>query len=122
VCVLYDYISPKAKETSRVAFSSPWRTLYIDKVGVVEDAKIKVERRGANVKFEAQVPLSSLPYRPKGDIKGDVGRVASDATGTRSISRTYWSNKNTAIMSDLPSEASIEPNLWGTMRLPEIKK
>jgi hypothetical protein len=116
VCVLYDYISPKAKETSRVAFSSPWRTLYVDKVSIIEDAKIKVERRGANVKFEAQVPLSALPYRPKGDVRGDVGRVSSDATGERSISRNYWSNKNTAIMSDLPSEASIEPNLWGTMR------
>jgi hypothetical protein len=116
VCVLYDYISPKAKETSRVAFSSPWRTLYVDKVSIIEDAKIKVERRGANVKFEAHVPLSALPYRPRGDVRGDVGRVSSDATGERSISRNYWSNKNTAIMSDLPSEASIEPNLWGTMR------
>jgi hypothetical protein len=88
----------------------------VDKVSIIEDAKIKVERRGTNVKFEAQVPLSALPYRPKGDVRGDVGRVSSDATGERSISRNYWSNKNTSIMSDLPSEASIEPNLWGTMR------
>ena len=47
---------------------------------------------------------------------GDVGRVNSDASGTRAASRAYWSNKNTAIMSDLPTEVLSEPDLWGTFR------
>ena len=30
--------------------------------------------------------------------------------------RVYWSNKNTNIMSDVPSEAALQPNLWGLFR------
>lgn len=40
----------------------------------------------------------------------------SDQSGTRAASRIYWSNKNTNIMSDLPSEAALQPNLWGLFR------
>ena len=37
-------------------------------------------------------------------------------TGTRASNRVYWSNKNTSIMSDLPSEAMLQPKLWGLFR------
>lgn len=47
-------------------------------------------------------------------IRGDVGRVLSDQTGTRAVDRVYWSNSNTKIVSDVPSEARAQPNLWGT--------
>lgn len=116
VCVLYDYRVPGTAKEARVGFSSPWRTVYVDRVAVLERAVVTVERRGAEVRLEAQVPLADIHFAPRGDVKGDVGRVLSDATGTRAASRTYWSNKNTAIMSDLPTEVGIEPDLWGTLR------
>ena len=116
ICVMYDYKVPGTPESARVAFSSPWRTLHVDRVSIVEQAEVKVSRRGGTVSLEAKVPLEAIHFRPKGDVKGDVGRVFSDASGTRAASRVYWSNKNTAIMSDLPSETEIQPDLWGTFR------
>ena len=38
----------------------------------------------------------------------------SDASATEAVERVYWSNKNTAITADLPSEAGLQPRLWGT--------
>jgi hypothetical protein len=29
------------------------------------------------------------------------------------LSRLYWSNKATGIVSDIPSEAELQPSLWG---------
>ncbi|MGN0833929.1 MAG: hypothetical protein ACI4RD_09830 [Kiritimatiellia bacterium] len=116
VCVLYDYRVPGTAKAARVGFASPWRTVYVDRVAVLERAVVTVERKGAEVRLEAQVPLADIHFTPRGDVKGDVGRVLSDATGTRAAARTYWSNKNTAIMSDLPTEVGIEPDLWGTLR------
>ena len=39
--------------------------------------------------------------------------MLSDQTGSAAAARVYWSNKNTNIMSDLPSEAALQPNMWG---------
>ena len=77
-----------------------------------------VARQNTTVLFEAAVPLKSIHLDPA-DLKetlGDVGRVLSDQTGTRASNRVYWSNKNTSIMSDLPSEAMLQPKLWGLLR------
>ena len=117
VAVLYDYKVPGVKPGDRTGFSSPWRTVYVDRVGVLDEAKVEVRRAGTVVTVEAAVPLAALgldPARMK-ETRGDVGRVNSDATGTRAASREYWSNKSTAIMSDLPTETLTDPDLWGTL-------
>ena len=116
VAVLYDYRAPDARPSERTGFSSPWRTVYVDRVSVLEAAKIEVNRSGTFVTVDAAIPLDALGLDPKGmrETRGDVGRVNSDATGTRAVSRTYWSNKATSIMSDLPSETLSDPDLWGT--------
>ena len=51
-----------------------------------------------------------------GVAAGDVGFVRSDDTATGVTLREYWSNKDTALLSDLPHEASLAPNLWGLFR------
>ena len=118
IVVLYDYKAPDVPAASRVGFSSPWRTVWVDRVKVLEDAAVSLNRRGANVTVEGTIPWSAIGFDPSqvSETLGDVGRVNSDATGTRAASRTYWSNKNTAIMSDLPTEVWTEPDLWGTFR------
>jgi hypothetical protein len=47
------------------------------------------------------------------DTRGDFGRIVGDQTGTVSVERSYWSNKATALMSDRPTQAGVEPRLWG---------
>ncbi|MBN2452619.1 MAG: hypothetical protein JXR77_19705 [Lentisphaeria bacterium] len=117
VAVLYDYVIPGTPEAERLAFSSPWRTVYVDRVRVLRDARVAVRREGATVRLEAAVPLASLHLdpRPGLTLRGDVGRVLSDQTGTRAAGRVYWSNRATNILSDVPSEVMLQPRLWGTL-------
>jgi hypothetical protein len=114
--ILYDYVVPGTPKDARLPFSSPWRTLWIDRVVRLADAQIAVTRHGDRYCLEAAVPLASIHLDPAATpkIRGDVGRVLSDQTGTRAVARLYWSNRNTAITADVPSEARLQPNLWGT--------
>ncbi len=116
--ILYDYVVPGTPAEARLPFSSPWRTIYIDRVTLLEQARIAVVRQAKSFSLEAAVPLSALHLDPTraGELRGDVGRVHSDQTGTRAVAREYWSNKATAIMSDVPSEAMLQPSLWGSFR------
>ena len=118
--VLYDF-QVDGFDGQRVPFSSPWRTVWCDRVAALSDAEIQVKRAGGEYTLEAAVPLKSIHLDPAAlqQTRGDVGRVLSDQTGSAAASRVYWSNKYTAIMSDLPSEASLEPNLWGLFRFEE---
>lgn len=115
--ILYDYVVPGTPRESRLAFSSPWRTLYVDRVTRLADARVAVTRRQSSFVLEAAVPLRAIHLDPTATrtVAGDVGRVLSDQTGTRAVDRVYWSNKNTKIVSDVPSEARLQPNLWGTL-------
>jgi hypothetical protein len=115
-CVLYDYLVPGTPAEAKVGFSSPWRTAYVDRVHILDDVTADVVRSGNRVTLTATVPLAAIHFTPSGEVKGNVGRVFSDASGTRAAVRHYWSNKNTAIMSDLPTEVMVNPDLWGTFR------
>ena len=61
------------------------------------------------------MPLRTLHLAaPAGlTVAGDVGRVLSDQTGTTRMDRVYWSNPNTRVVKDVPSEVRLQPNLWG---------
>jgi hypothetical protein len=117
VCVLYDFKIP-GFTGQRIPFSSPSRTIWCDKAGILQDAEINIKRGNGEYTMEASVPLSTIHLDPTtmGETRGDVGRVMSDQTGTMATSRVYWANKNTNIMADLPSEASLQPNLWGLFK------
>jgi len=60
------------------------------------------------------VPLTVLGLAPAPGmrIKGDIGVLRGD--GKQTIQRVYWTNKATAIVSDVPTEAELTPSLWGT--------
>jgi hypothetical protein len=47
----------------------------------------------------------------------DVGRITGDPSGAFSVERIYWSNKATALMSDRPTQAGVEPRLWGKAKV-----
>ncbi len=118
VCVLYDYLVP-GFAGERIAFSSPWRTQWCDRVTVLANARVAVMRRsGGDVAVEAAVPLADIHLAPAklGETRGDLGRIWSDQTGSATARRTYWANRQTALLSDLPSEAGVQPNLWGLFR------
>jgi hypothetical protein len=110
LALLYRAKVPGTKEP--VPFSSPWRTITIDKVdNVSEQVEFAASNEG---NYEIAIPLGTLGLKPAAGmaIKADVGVLRGD--GTQTTQRVYWSNKGTAITSDVPSEAMLTPSLWGT--------
>ena len=43
--------------------------------------------------------------------RGDIGLIRGD--GTRNIQRLCWHNRDTLLVSDIPSEARLVPANWG---------
>ncbi len=116
--ILYDYVVPGTPQSKKIPFSSPWRTIYVDRVKILNNADIAIKRKGVNYILEAAIPLRDIHLNPRKTpiIHGDVGKVLSDKSGTRAVERIYWSNKNTNIISDVPSEAGLQPGLWGIFK------
>ena len=107
--VLYRAVVPGTAADRRTPFSSPSRTIYFDRV---DDVSSQVELAGEG-NFEVSVPLAALGVSPRAGLRlrGDVGILRGD--GAKTIQRVYWSNKATSIVTDVPSEAALAPNLWG---------
>lgn len=97
-----------------VGFSSPWRTITLDRV---DDVSAEVEFGAHDGQFEVSIPLATLGWKPKpgSAVKADLGILRGDGAST--LQRVYWSNKGTAIVSDVPSEAQLTPALWGRWEL-----
>ena len=108
LALLYRAVVPGT--TDPVPFSSPWRTIRIDRV---DDLSDQVVLSGAEGSWEFSVPLVALGLAPDAGVtlKGDVGILRGN--GFRTMQRVYWSNKATGITADVPSEAELTPQLWG---------
>ena len=52
-----------------------------------------------------------------GGRRADVGALFADSGGTTTVARHYWSNQATNLVNDVPGEADLTPNLWGTWTL-----
>jgi len=106
--LLYQAVVPGT--TTPVPFSSPWRTVTIDRVDDVSD---KVQMVGADGNYELSIPLATLGLTPAEGLllKGDLGLLRGDSFQT--LQRVYWHNKATGITADVPSEAMFMPELWG---------
>ena len=114
VAVLYEPVTKGTKD--KVAFSSPWRTISFDRVrDVTAEVKLRLTRRQGGYSVEAAVPWSLLGFKPAaGDsLRGDLGVLFGNESGELTLLRSYWSNDNTSIVSDVPSEAALEPRQWG---------
>ena len=49
-------------------------------------------------------------------LRGDLGVIFSDPTGTRAVARHYYFDQGSQAVSDLPTEASVYPARWGELR------
>jgi len=117
--VLYEPVVP-GSTGEKVPFASPWRTVTFDRVRLVTDAvKLRVTRQANAYTVEATVPWSLLGITPEPGLRlqGDFGVLFGNEAGEVTLLRSYWSNQNTSIVSDVPSEASLEPRQWGTLVL-----
>jgi len=112
--LLYEAVVPQTNDAVKVPFSSPSRTIMFDRVRDVT-GQLEFASDGSGG-FEFSVPLSILDLMPASGVivKGDIGILRGD--GVQTLSRVYWNNKGTAIVSDVPSEAELVPGLWGRFK------
>ncbi|MBD3265972.1 hypothetical protein GF373_04825 [bacterium] len=99
-------------EGEPILFDSPVGETQFDAVKNVS-GQVKLAQQGGV--FEAAIPLSLLGWDELKSIRtrGDIGILLGDPSGTRL--RLYWNNKTTGIVSDIPSEAVLQPNEWGIL-------
>lgn len=115
VVVLMRPVDPNAPPESHVKYHSPVGDKFFDRVEVLATAQVAVTRDAASYTVEAAIPLASLSLTMKQGTKlrGDLGIIASDATGLVNVARTFWAQPPTNLVNDLPSEAWFSPQGWG---------
>ncbi|MBV9467990.1 MAG: hypothetical protein JOZ57_01945, partial [Abitibacteriaceae bacterium] len=114
--VLYRPVAP-GTATEPITFASPIRTLKFDRV---DDVSPQVQLAGGPEKtLEFSIPLATLGLQPKPEmnIRGDIGILRGN--GFQTMQRVYWNNKASGIVSDVPSEAELTPQLWGNWQFKE---
>lgn len=111
-------IDKKASSELRKIYTSPVITRAFDRVEVLKDAVVAVKTRDGGYCVELAVPLKDIGFKPvPGKTRGDVGFISSDSRGMINTARTYWSNKDTNLVNDLPSEAWFSPSKWGEIEI-----
>jgi hypothetical protein len=130
--VLYKPVDPGAPAEARREFSSPVGRVWMDRVQVLPSATVAFDVKqytdvrakrdaspgleGSYWLLEAAVPWKALGVAPPAAgaaLRGDFGYLESDANGTQTAGRKYWSGKTQTVICDLPSEARLNPSLWG---------
>jgi hypothetical protein len=114
--MLYRPIVP-GHQGERVPFVSPVGRVVMDQVQPIAEAVVAVVVVDGGYRLEAAIPWSALGAKPAADkdLRGDLGVLFSDELGTECVLRAYWSNRDTNMTSDLPSEAKLQPHNWGKM-------
>ena len=82
-------------------------------------AKIAVTPGNRGYSVLLKIPLQDLGIDPSkvSEVRGIAGVVFSDPSGTNRASRLYWHDKSTGLVSDVPSEARLNPARWGSIKL-----
>lgn len=115
VAVLMRAVDPAADKARAVEYTSPVAPKRFDRVEVLGEAEVRVSKGERGYTVEASLPLEALGLKPAKGLKlrGDFGFISSDRSGTINVARTYWANKETNLVSDLPQEAWFSPAAWG---------
>ena len=119
VAVLMRPVDQGADKKLEVDYTSPVAPKHVDRVELLTEAMVRVSKTDKGYTVEASVPLAALGLKPvKGlKLRGDFGFISSDSAGTINTARTYWANKDTNLVSDLPQEAWFSPAAWGELVL-----
>jgi len=116
VAVLYRPIVPGTSDPVTIA------TIHIDRVLRLDAAQVAIRRDVGRSLYtvEAAVPLADLGINPKNaaSLRGDVGVIFADESGRSRSLRLYYYNHHTEMVSDVPTEATLQPAEWGPIVMP----
>ena len=119
MATLYRAVVPGTK--TPVPFSSPWRTITLDRV---DDVSSQVQLNinpstppSQMTQYAFSIPLYVLGIDPSSDqdLLGDVGILRGNAGAT--VERLYWHNKASGLTADVPGEAMLTPQMWGALKM-----
>ncbi|MGF6774149.1 hypothetical protein P3T18_006663 [Paraburkholderia sp. GAS199] len=123
VAMLYQPVA-SSRGSTPATFSSPLRTIHFDRMDNVSDkvavtltqepAKSDGTPAQALIRIDVPLKVLNLAATPGSTISGDIGVLRGN--GFQTLQRAYWSNKASGLLSDLPGEAELTPNLWGRLR------
>ncbi|HEV7403554.1 MAG TPA: hypothetical protein VGO11_11525, partial [Chthoniobacteraceae bacterium] len=118
IAVLMQPVAPNAAKELAHTYSSPVGSRKFDRVEVLKNAQVVVNKEKEKYTVEVAIPLAALGLKPEPalEIRGDAGYISSDAAGITNTARTYWSNQNTGLVNDLPGEAALRPGEWGSFQ------
>lgn len=118
IAVLYRHrVKVKNAKNNPVKFTSPMWSETVEDVKRLDNAKIAVKKTDKDFTVEAAILLSELGLKPGTQpFRADIGVIFGDNEGTINLLRSYWSNKATALVNDVPSEIKLNPDLWGTVK------
>ncbi|MGI6495616.1 MAG: FlgD immunoglobulin-like domain containing protein [Kiritimatiellia bacterium] len=91
-----------------------------DVVKLVPNAKVQAATGIGTYTVLVTVPLAEIGL--SGDalgstLKGIVGVIYSNPAGDNRLSRLYWHDKATGLVSDVPSESRLSPARWGDITI-----
>lgn len=115
VAVLYDAVNPSAPGEERWEAVSPTGRTTFDSVRILENARVLYNGDENSYTIEMTLPFKDLGFEPEriARIRLDWGILETDEHGSSVLQRLYWSNSAASIQADVPSEARLEPGLWG---------
>ena len=118
IAVLMRQVDKKADASHRAVYQSPVMRREFDCVRILEDVTLKVDVQQGRYVVDATIPWAALDMKPTAGqtIRGDFGVILSNEPGTENVARLYWSNQDTNLVSDIPGEAILQPNRWGTIK------
>lgn len=116
--VLYQPVFPGAKPGEPWQVVSPTGELTFDRVVRLPGTRLVAADTFHGWCVEAAIPLAALNLKitPGLRVKMDWGILTTGPDGNEVLRRVYWSNKATTITADAPSEARLQPDLWGHLR------
>jgi hypothetical protein len=120
VAVLHESKVRPGTEKSPRTYTSAVGKETLERVAVLEDARVAIRRAGKNgYTLEAAVPLKAIGFEPKPGtkVRGDLGVLFSNRGGSVTVLRAYVNNQDTAITEDLPTEARLQPDKWGLLEV-----
>lgn len=110
VGVLYRAVVPGADGSKRTVFDSPVGRVEFADVEDISD-RIVLAQHDGDIELSVPLALLGLKPEPQQEILADVGLLRGD--GVQTTQRSYWNNQGATIVSDVPSEARLEPANWG---------
>ena len=121
--VLYRPVSSDKKPHVFDAFDGAGRAdaVRMDEVRLADEVKAAIKTGPAGYVVEAAVPWRLLGVKPAAGLEAriDFGVLYGDPRGAGTALRAYWENRDTQIVSDIPSEAALKPANWGVLKLAE---